>query len=45
MELSIEFIDSLINKKTSAEKALLLISTKNDCISCVEKGSKSLKNY
>lgn len=44
-EKNIDFLDSLINTKPVIEKVLLLISTKNDCISCVEKGSKSLLDY
>ncbi len=42
---NIDFLDSLINTGPNTEKVLLLISTKNDCISCVEKGSKSLLDY
>lgn len=42
---NIAFLDSLINTRPTIEKVLLLISTKNDCISCVEKGSKSLLEY
>ena len=41
----VDFIDSVLNSRQNSARTMLLVSTLNDCNSCVDKGFKSLLQF